>query len=95
MLFEKQSENALHLLEKIETADAILVGAAAGMSSISSTTTTVIFRNTWVSFIKNMGIPALSTVSIIGIHLLRPAGHFWPGCVIWNTNLRRENRTMT
>ena len=33
MLFEKQSENALHLLEKIETADAILVGAAAGMSA--------------------------------------------------------------
>lgn len=33
MLFENKSENALHLLEKIETADAILIGAAAGMSA--------------------------------------------------------------
>ena len=33
MFLEKQPDNALHLLEKIETADAILVGAAAGMSA--------------------------------------------------------------
>ena len=33
MLFDTQSKNASHLLEKIETADAILVGAAAGMSA--------------------------------------------------------------
>ena len=33
MFLDKQPDNALHLLEKIEMADAILVGAAAGMSA--------------------------------------------------------------
>ena len=72
------------LIERIKWADAILVGAAAGMSA-----------SCWGNSIRNIGILALSTVSITGIRLLRHVGPFLPGCATWSMSVKQVDPILT
>ena len=70
------------LLSKIQEADAILVGAAAGMSIACGYNffmrMTVIFKSILKNFIGNTDILVLLTGFIINILLQRHVGHFLP-----------------
>lgn len=83
---EQHQKNVEILLEKIEESNAILVGAAAGMSASCGFNFFIpmmsILKSILEIFIVGMDMKVHSMVIIIGIHQRRHAGRLLPELVI-------------
>ena len=82
-------KNARTLLDKLNSAEAILVGAAAGISIRMMR----YFRNIWGISIKNMDLPEPLTDFTIIILPRKLTGHFLYVWAIWNMSVLQDSLT--
>ena len=88
-------QNVQVLVDKISGADAILVGAAAGMSATSSIKTMRYLSNTWETSTENMDLPVPSMDFTTVIRPRRPTGPSLPEWVTWSMNVPQVSPIMT
>lgn len=90
-------KNARTLLDKLNSAEAILVGAAAGMSASCGYNFSIrmmrYFRNIWGISIKNMDLPEPLTDFTIIILPRKLTGHFLYVWAIWNMSVLQDSLT--
>lgn len=92
-------QNVQVLLGKIAEADAILVGAAAGMSASCGFNffyqNDAIFEQYLGNFHRKYGLLGHSMAFTTVIPPRRPTGPSWPGWVTWSMNVPQASPIMT